>query len=261
MRYSTIEAMPVITRYLCHLKKIEGAMSKKDPKATLLIVEDEESLRETLMLNLELEGYEVTAVDNGVGALAAVKAEYFDLIILDIMLPEMDGITVCENIRVQNNDVPILFLSAKNSGADRIAGLKMGGDDYMSKPFNLEELLLRVEKLITKNKRLKDRSTAPDTYTFGRCKIDFSGQQGKDKDGKVIEFSKREIALLKLLVEHKGEVVSREHILQAVWGYNVYPTTRTIDNFILNFRKYFEKDTRNPRHFHSVRGVGYKFTE
>ncbi|WP_118952903.1 response regulator transcription factor [Taibaiella helva] len=236
-------------------------MTKSDPKASLLVVEDEESLREAIKLNLELEGYEVTTVDNGAAVLKAVKNEYFDLIILDIMLPEMDGITVCENIRMQNNEVPILFLSARNSGADRIEGLKKGGDDYMTKPFNLEELLLRVEKLVVKNKKLKERNAAPDVYTFGRCRIDFTAQSGKDKDGKNLELSKKEIALLKLLVEHKNEVVSREHILQVVWGYNVYPTTRTIDNFILNFRKYFEKDTRNPRHFHSVRGVGYKFTE
>jgi two-component system alkaline phosphatase synthesis response regulator PhoP len=236
-------------------------MSKMEPKASLLVVEDEETLRETIKLNLEIEGYEVTTVDNGAAVLKAVKNEYFDLIILDIMLPEMDGITVCENIRMQNNEVPILFLSARNSGADRIEGLKKGGDDYLTKPFNLEELLLRIEKLVIKNKKLKDKSSVIEAYTFGKCKIDFIAQTAKDKDGKAIELSKKEIALLHLLIEHKNEVVSREHILQVVWGYNVYPTTRTIDNFILNFRKYFEKDTRNPKHFHSVRGVGYKFTE
>jgi len=236
-------------------------MKQKETKASILVVEDEESLRETLALNLEMENYEVTAVDNGVAALTAIKNEYFDLLILDIMLPEMDGLSVCENIRIQNNDTPILFLSARNSSADRIEGLKKGGDDYLVKPFNLEELLLRIEKLIVKNKKLKDRSLVSDVYAFGKCRIDFSAQEGRDKDGKTIALSKRESTLLKLLIEHKGEVVSREHILQAVWGYNVYPTTRTIDNFILNFRKYFEKDSRNPKHFHSVRGVGYKFTE
>ncbi len=234
---------------------------RKDYIANLLLVEDEENLRETLKLNLELEGYEVTAVSTGIDALQVIKKEYFDLLILDIMLPEMDGITVCENIRLQNNEVPILFLSARNTGLDRIEGLKKGGDDYMTKPFNLEELLLRIDKLVTKNKKLKVRTPINDVYTFGKCKIDFTGLIAKDKDGRTIELSKKEIALLKLLIEHKNEVVSREHILQAVWGYNVYPTTRTIDNFILNFRKYFEKDTRSPKHFHSVRGVGYKFTE
>lgn len=236
-------------------------MMNKEYKASLLLVEDEENLRETIKLNLELEDYEVTAVDNGPAVLKAIKNEYFDLIILDIMLPEMDGITVCENIRMQNNQVPILFLSARNTSADRVEGLKKGGDDYLTKPFNLEELLLRIDKLVVKNKKLKERNFSSDVYTFGKCKIDFTSQTAKDKNGKTIELSKKEISLLKLLIEYKNEVVSREHILQAVWGYNVYPTTRTIDNFILSFRKYFEKDTRNPKHFHSVRGVGYKFTE
>lgn len=230
-------------------------------KASLLVVEDEESLREALKLNLELESYEVTTADNGPEVLKLVKNEYFDLIILDIMLPEMDGLTVCETIRMQHNHVPILFLSARNSGADRVAGLKKGGDDYLTKPFNLEELLLRVDKLIAKNRKIREPQAVTDVYEFDSCRIDFAAHECLDKDGQKQELSKKEAALLKLLVEHKGEVVSREHILQVVWGYNVYPTTRTIDNFILNFRKYFEKDSRNPRHFHSVRGIGYKFTE
>ncbi|PUZ26671.1 two-component system, OmpR family, alkaline phosphatase synthesis response regulator PhoP [Chitinophaga costaii] len=234
---------------------------KEPTKASILLVEDEENLQEALKLNLELEGYEVTAVDNGTAALKAVKNEYFDLLILDIMLPEMDGIAVCENIRIQNNDVPILFLSAKNSSADRVLGLKKGGDDYMTKPFNLEELLLRVEKLIVKNKKILDKDSVPNVYQFGNNQIDFAAQECIGKDGKHYELSKKETMLLKLLIENKGEVVTREKILQVVWGYNVYPTTRTIDNFILNFRKYFEEDSRNSRYFHSVRGVGYKFTE
>ena len=232
----------------------------KTPKASLLVAEDEESLREALKLNLELEGYEVTTVETGPSVLKMVKNEYFDLIILDIMMPDMDGITVCETIRMQHNDVPIMFLSARNNSADRVEGLKKGGDDYLTKPFNLEELLLRVEKLITKNKKIKEPQAINDIYEFDGCKIDFAAHSCIDKNGAEQELSKKEAALLKLLVEHEGEVVSREQILQIVWGYNVYPTTRTIDNFILNFRKYFEKDSRNPKHFHSIRGIGYKFT-
>ena len=235
-------------------------MVTKEKKASLLIVEDEESLREALKLNLELEGYEVTTADNGPSVIKMVKNEYFDLIVLDIMLPDMDGITVCETIRMQHNDVPIMFLSARNTGADRVEGLKKGGDDYMTKPFNLEELLLRVDKLIKKNKKIKDPHAVPDLYKFDGCQINFGAHECIDVNGEEQELSKKEAALLKLLVEHEGEVVSREHILQVVWGYNVYPTTRTIDNFILNFRKHFEHDSRNPKHFHSVRGIGYKFT-
>lgn len=229
--------------------------------ANILLVEDEENLHDALKLNLELESYEITSAYNGKDALKAVKEEYFDLIILDIMIPQVDGITVAETIRLQNNDVPILMLSAKNSSADKVLGLKKGADDYMTKPFNLEELLLRVNKLIQKNKKLHDKETVGDTYEFGNNKIDFKAQVAVTHSKTEIELSKKEAMLLKLLLENKNEVVTREKILQAVWGYNVFPTTRTIDNFILSFRKYFEKDSRNPRFFHSVRGVGYKYTE
>jgi len=232
-----------------------------DKNASILLVEDEENFRDALKLNLELEGYSITSANDGAQAIKAVEQEYFDLIILDIMLPEIDGITVVETIRVQNNEVPILILSAKNSSADRVLGLKKGADDYLTKPFNLEELLLRVQKLIEKNKRLQDKDSIGDTYSFGNGSIDFKAQEALTKNGEKVQLSKKESMLLKLLIENKNEVVPREKILQTVWGYNVYPTTRTIDNFILNFRKYFEEDSRNPKYFHSVRGVGYKYTE
>jgi len=228
---------------------------------SILLVEDEENLHDALKLNLELEGYEVSSAYDGLSAIKAVDQEYFDLIILDIMLPEMDGLTVMETIRIQNNQVPILVLSARNSSADRVLGLKKGADDYLTKPFNLEELLLRVSKLIEKNKKLQDKDTIGSNYVFGDNRVDFSAQEAITKSGEKIQLSKKEAMLLKLLFENKNEVVPREKILQTVWGYNVYPTTRTIDNFILNFRKYFEEDSRNPRYFHSVRGVGYKYSE
>ncbi|HOZ70037.1 MAG TPA: response regulator transcription factor [Chitinophagaceae bacterium] len=232
-----------------------------DKKTSILLVEDEENLHEALKLNLELEGYEVTSAFDGAAALKAVSNEYFDLIIMDVMLPEMDGIAVTETIRLSNNDVPVLILSAKNSSADRVLGLKKGADDYLTKPFNLEELLLRVYKLINKNKKLQDKSSLGDQYEFGNNQVDFKAQEATSFNGEKIQLSKKETMLLKLLIENKNEVVPREKILQSVWGYNVYPTTRTIDNFILNFRKYFEEDSRNPRYFHSVRGVGYKYSE
>lgn len=236
-------------------------MIKENSKANILLVEDEENLHETLKLNLEMEGYEITSAFDGAEALKAIANEYFDLIILDIMLPEIDGIRVLETVRVNNNEVPVLILSAKNADADRVRGLKKGADDYLSKPFNLEELLLRVEKLIHKNKKIQVKETIGDTYTFDNNTIDFKAQDAVGRSGQKVELSKKETMLLKLLIENKGDVVTREKILQMVWGYNVYPTTRTIDNFILNFRKYFEQDSRNPKHFHSVRGVGYKYTD
>ncbi len=234
-------------------------MSEK--KYSILLVEDEENLQEALKLNLELEGYEVSSSYDGADALKTIKQEHFDLIILDVMLPEIDGISVCETIRLQDPDIPILILSAKNSSADRVLGLKKGADDYLTKPFNLEELLLRVNKLIRKSGQIHGIKTVADEYRFGKNKIDFKGLQATNKKGELIELTKKEAMLLKLLIENRNEVVPREKILQSVWGYNVYPTTRTIDNFILNFRKYFEDDSRNPAYFHSVRGVGYKFTE
>jgi two-component system alkaline phosphatase synthesis response regulator PhoP len=232
-----------------------------EKNTSILLVEDEENLHEALKLNLELEGYNVTSAYDGAAALNAVNAEYFDLIILDVMLPEMDGISVAESVRISNNEVPILILSARSNSADRVLGLKKGADDYLTKPFNLEELLLRVHKLIDKNKKLQDKSSIGNTYSFGDNLIDFKAQEATARSGQKIQLSKKETMLLKLLIENKNEVVPREKILQAVWGYNVYPTTRTIDNFILNFRKYFEEDSRNPRYFHSVRGVGYKYSE
>jgi len=232
-----------------------------EKKPSILLVEDEQNLHEALKLNLELEGYEVTSAYNGASALKAIQSEYFDLIILDVMLPEVDGINVTETIRLQNLEVPILILSAKNTSADRVLGLKKGADDYLTKPFNLEELILRVQKLIEKNRKLQDKSSVSDVYSFGSNTIDFKAQEAVTKNGEKIQLSRKESMLLKLLIENKNEVVPREKILQVVWGYNVYPTTRTIDNFILNFRKYFEEESRNPRYFHSVRGVGYKYSE
>lgn len=230
-------------------------------KFSILLVEDEENLQEALKLNLELEGYEVTSSYDGAHALKMIKKEHFNLVILDVMLPELDGITVCETIRLNNLNIPILILSAKNSSADRVLGLKKGADDYLTKPFNLEELLIRVNNLIKKNEQLSVKQPLPEIYEFGKNKIDFKGLECYNKAGAKITLTKKEGMLLKLLIENKNEVVTREKILQTVWGYNVYPTTRTIDNFILNFRKYFETDSRHPVYFHSVRGAGYKFTD
>ncbi len=230
-------------------------------KYSILLVEDEEHLQETLKLNLELEGYEVTVAADGVTALRTIQQEHFELLILDVMIPELDGIAVCETIRLTNNELPILILSAKNSSEDRVLGLRKGADDYLTKPFNLEELLLRVDKLLKKSEQLSGKQAAIDEYSFGKNRIDFAAQEVTLKNGSKVTLTKKEVMLLKLLIENKNIAITREKILQSVWGYQVYPTTRTIDNFILTFRKYFEPDSRNPRHFHSVRGVGYKFTD
>jgi two-component system alkaline phosphatase synthesis response regulator PhoP len=223
----------------------------------ILLVEDEESIRDVVRLNLQLEGYEVVTSGNGRQALDLISGQHFDLLILDVMLPEMDGFTIAEQVRLSNAEVPILMLTAKDQAADKIMGLKKGADDYLTKPFNLEELLLRVGSLLRRSQRV--RGEAMEQYEFGGNKVNFEHFEAITWRGESITLTKKEAMLLKLLVDRKNEVVSRNQILQAVWGYDVFPSTRTIDNFILAFRKYFEKDPKNPQYFHSMRGVGYKF--
>jgi len=226
----------------------------------ILLVEDEVTLRDTLALNLEVEGFDVVTASDGEKGIDQFRKARFDLIILDVMLPKMDGFTVCETIRLQNDKVPVLFLTAKGTSQDKIQGLKAGADDYLTKPFNLEEFVLRVNILIKRGLQLSGRGEEISEAVFGENKINFETFEITTWNGDVKSVSKREIHLLKLLFERKGQVVSREDILEIVWGYDVFPSTRTIDNYILAFRKYFEKDPRNPQYIHSIRGVGYKFT-
>ncbi|MCB0523450.1 MAG: response regulator transcription factor [Lewinellaceae bacterium] len=224
----------------------------------ILLVEDEDHIRDAVKLNLEMEGYEVVTTGNGKKALELIEGQHFDLLLLDVMLPDVDGFSITETVRLTNLETPILLLTAKDTPQDRVAGLKKGADDYLTKPFNLEELLLRVSKLLRRSLRVKGEDV--ETFEFGGNKVNFETFEAVSYSGEEITLTKKEAMLLKLLVERKNEVVSRNQILQAVWGYDVYPSTRTIDNFILAFRKYFEENAKKPRFFHSVRGVGYKFT-
>lgn len=223
----------------------------------LLLVEDEESLRAALRMNFELEGYDVTTAVRGGEALERIRGARFDGIVLDVMLPDVDGFTICETVRLEGDRTPVLFLTARTNAADRVRGLRTG-DDFLAKPFDLQELLLRVEKLVNRNPQAP-AATATTSAAFGGNTVDFetyeiTGQRGLQK-----RLTQRELLLLRLLIERAGEVVSREEILQKVWGYDVFPTTRTIDNFIVAFRKYFEANPHDPKHFISVRGVGYTF--
>lgn len=223
----------------------------------ILLVEDEERLLDVVKLNLELEGYEVSTAIDGKEALEVFHNQRFDLILLDVMLPHMDGFAVCRSIRLENRKVPILFLTAKNSAQDRVMGLKIGGDDYLVKPFDLEELLLRVKRLIERSK--SETKLGPSEFRFANNVIYFDRHEVKSYTGETFSVGKKEMMLLRLLTERDGETISRDEMLDLVWGVDVYPSSRTIDNFILNFRKYFEADPRNPIHFHNVRGVGYRF--
>lgn len=228
-------------------------------KPRILLAEDEEHLQEIIKVNLELESYHVSIAHDGKEALQKFKEERFNLIILDVMMPKINGFAVCEQIRLENNDVPILFLTAKNTNEDKIQGLKTGADDYLTKPFNLEEMILRVNNLIKRTIKNDHAKELLNVYTFGKNNIYFNSYEVTGIKNRNFKISKKENKLLKLLIEKEGQVVSRDLILEKVWGYDVYPSTRTIDNFIMNFRKYFETDPKNPLHFHSIRGVGYMF--
>jgi two-component system alkaline phosphatase synthesis response regulator PhoP len=226
---------------------------------SICVIEDEDSLSDLIKMNLELEGYQVEAIKHGTEAfLQAAYMADFNLIILDVMLPEVSGLTICKEIR-KYSKVPILFLSAKGTTQDRILGLKLGANDYLPKPFDLEELLLRVSILI---EGIENEELEVLQIKIGDFDIHFSSYIVENRiTGFKTELSKREIEFLKLFHQREGQVVSRDQILDALWKDDQFPTSRTIDNYILAFRKIFEKDVKNPIHFHSIRGVGYKFTE
>ena len=224
---------------------------------SICLVEDERSLRDMIQLNLELEGYAVTTFQDGKEALNAFEKNIdFSLIILDVMLPFVSGLNLCRFIR-EKSTVPILFLSAKGTTADRVNGLKLGANDYLPKPFDLEELLLKVNILSQQISSSKEILS----FQVGNLSIDLSSFEVKNSSESIVHiFSKREVELLKLFKEKENKVISRDEILDEVWGKDQFPTSRTIDNYILVFRKIFEKDPKNPIHFHSIRGVGYKFS-
>lgn len=220
----------------------------------ILLAEDEEHLRDTLTLNLELEGFEVSACHNGEEAIILAKKNKFHLAVLDVMMPKIDGFDACAQIKAQQADLPVLFLTARNDSQSRINGLKLG-DDYLNKPFQLEELILRVKNLL---KRYD--AQVMDTFVFDEFEINFSSLYIKTETETITDLSQREWQLLNLLVNKKNLVISRDEILESLWSPNENPSARTIDNYILNFRKIFEVNPREPKYIQSIRGVGYKFT-
>ena len=217
----------------------------------ICVVEDDPILMEFILFNLVKEGYSTQKYTHGDHVMANLQHVIScDLVMLDNMLPGHSGIELCKAIRSLSN-VPILFLSAKGNTSDRIEGLKAGANDYLAKPFNLEELMLRIQVLIPKQTL---------SYKLGLFELDFESMEVSNTTTQEIHtLSKKEMTLLKLFVENENRVLSRDEILDKVWGEDVYPTTRTIDNFVLAFRKMFEGDQKHPKYFHSIRGVGYKF--
>ncbi|RMG47612.1 MAG: DNA-binding response regulator [Acidobacteria bacterium] len=230
------------------------------PTARILVIEDEVHLAEGIRENLAAEGYAAEVAHDGREGLQRILSEPWDLVLLDVMLPGIDGFTICERARAAERDCPILFLTAKGSVDDRIRGLEAGGDDYLPKPFHLKELLLRVRAIIRRRSWYEAMPSSGATLAFGGNTFDFRSFKGRSWDGREQTLTQKEAMILKALAEKEGEVVSREEILEKVWGYDLFPSTRTIDNFIVRLRKRFERDPENPVHFHTVRGVGYRFT-
>jgi DNA-binding response OmpR family regulator len=219
-------------------------------KKKILIIEDEQDLIKGLKLNLSDEGFVVDWAVDGVEGLRKAIEETPDLIILDIMLPEMNGLEVCRELRQKKINIPIIMLTAKGEEIDKVVGLEIGADDYITKPFSIRELIARIKVRIRTVVRME--KTIPEVYSFGDIEIRHKGKE--------IEFTSLEIEILKYLITHQGEVVSRNDLLDKVWGYERYPTTRTIDNHILKLRKKIEEDPSHPRYLLSVYGGGYRFT-
>jgi two-component system alkaline phosphatase synthesis response regulator PhoP len=223
--------------------------------AKILIVEDEDSILMALEDDLSLEGYRVTGERNGARALEKAREGRFDLIILDLMLPGLDGLEVCKRLRAEGDSTPILMLTAKSQEIDKVLGLELGADDYVTKPFSPRELLARVKALL---RRARPENSSPRKVSFGGVDIDFKGYS-VTKNGEPVDLTAREFELLRLLVTHPDEVLRRDTILAEVWGdeWDVFP--RTIDTHVVHLRQKLEDDPADPRHIVNVRGIGYKF--
>ena len=226
-------------------------------KSRILLVEDEPGLAMTLADLLSAEGYRVEAVRDGLSGLAKAGSEPFDLLILDVMLPGKNGLELCRELRQQGNDVAILMLTAKTQLVDRVVGLKLGADDYVTKPFEPAELLARIEALL---RRIKKENVAPvSRYAFDGIEIDF--EQGRaQKNGNAIDLAMKELELLRYLIDHRGKTIPREELLESVWQYQPGVSSRTIDVHVAWLRQKLEDTPQHPKHIHTVRGVGYRFS-
>lgn len=226
----------------------------------ILLVEDEEHLKFGIRYNLEAEGYRVSAVGDGPAALDVLTESEppVDLVILDLMLPGMSGYTVCQKMREMGYDLPVLILSARTLSEDRKRGFDVGADQYLMKPFDLDELLSRVKLLLMRHAGRTRIKVLAEVVRFGQAVINFETFEVSVAD-EPVKLTHTEMKLLRYFIEHPDRVISRDELLQNVWGYDASPTTRTVDNFLLRFRRIFEQDPANPRHFLSVRGAGYRF--
>jgi two-component system alkaline phosphatase synthesis response regulator PhoP len=226
--------------------------------ARILIVEDEVGLVTALRDRLRKEGYVVSVAKDGVQGLDSATREHFDLILLDLMLPGQSGLTVCQKLRHQGANTPILMLTARRQTMDKVVGLRTGADDYLTKPFKMAELLARVDALLRRAGRVVQ--TKSERYEVGKIQIDLRRTE-VTRDGRVIPLSAKEFQLLRYFVEHRGTTLSRETLLHEVWGYDATPSTRTVDVHVAWLRQKLEEDPKNPQLIHTAVGLGYKFTD
>ena len=226
--------------------------------ARVLVIEDERAFAQVVILNLESEGFAVRHAETGPQGLDVVREWNPEIILLDVMLPRMDGFEVCKRIRQSGNITPVLFITAKGEEDDRIRGLELGGDDYLVKPFSIDELMARVRGMLRRQQWYQGSLDTSRTVQFGDNDVDFAAYSAQTRRGR-ISLTQKECQVLKLLAERAGQTVSRSDILQTVWGYDRFPSTRTVDNIIMQLRKHFEPDPRKPKYVLSVYGAGYKF--
>lgn len=224
----------------------------------ILLVEDELHIARGVVFNLEQEGYQVYHFEQGEAALAAFEQTPFDLVILDRMLPGISGLEVCRGIRQRDPRVPILMLTAMGKERDRVKGLSEGADDYLTKPFSLAEFLLRVQGMLRRSEWYRPHPRSNDRYRFGDNEVDLEQQRAWTPRGE-ISLTDLEVRMLRSFFQREGEVLTRAELLEAVWGVSPETETRTLDNFIVRLRKYFEPDPATPRHVLTVRGRGYRF--
>ena len=223
----------------------------------ILLVEDEAGLIITLTDRLQSEGFDVKTASDGETGLALALAENFDLILLDVMLPKKNGLDVCRDLRQKGISTPILMLTAKGEILDKVLGLKLGADDYLTKPFEVIELMARIEALLRRSPNTNQ--SAIESFRFGDVSIDFRRAVVK-KENSIIELSALEFKLLQYLIEHRGEVLGRDELLDEVWGYDAMPTTRTVDVHVAWLRQKLETNPKHPQFIQTIHGLGYKFT-
>jgi DNA-binding response OmpR family regulator len=228
----------------------------KQPR--LLLVEDEIHIAQGLIFNLELEGFQVTHVETGAAAMEAFHCQSFDIVVLDLMLPDSHGFDICRQMRKEATKLPILILTALGEEKDRIKGLQEGADDYLTKPFSLDEFLLRVSGMLKRSSWYQPEHNREEDYAFGGNRINLKNLEAMTRKGK-IRLTELEARMLETFFNANGETLTRPELLKSVWGMAEDTETRTLDNFIVRLRKYFEEDPANPKHFLTLRGRGYRF--